>query len=164
MAIKLNPVRHLAKLKREAFSHGEKFASEDAAVADPIGLKNIGAVYTVVPPGKAACPFHVHHMEDEMFVILSGKGSYRFGDDVFAVGAGDVLGAPAGRTEFAHQLTNVWEEPLCYLAVSSISDTEVCEYPDSGKFYVRSRRSTANRFSFIGRREQEVGYFDGEED
>jgi len=163
VALKLNPVRHLQSLKRTAFSHGKKFASEDASVAEPLGLKQIGAVYTVVPPGKSACPFHVHHMEDEMFVILSGVGSYRFGDEVYAVKAGDVLGAPAGGTEFAHQLVNVGAEPLCYLAVSSISDTEICEFPDSGKFSVRSRRSSALRFSFVGRREDEVDYFDGEE-
>ena len=47
MALKLNPVRHLQSLKRTAFSHGKKFASEDAPVAEPLGLKQIGAVFGI---------------------------------------------------------------------------------------------------------------------
>jgi uncharacterized cupin superfamily protein len=43
------------------------------------GLKSLGFGYSEVAPGKSSCPFHNHHVEDEMFVMLEGEGTYRFG-------------------------------------------------------------------------------------
>ena len=103
-----------------------------------MGVTQIGASYSEVPPGKAGCPCHVHHVEDEMFVILEGEGTYRFGSESYPVMAGDVLGAPRGGIEYAHKLTNTGKGPLKYLSISTRSDIEVCEYPDSNKFMVSS--------------------------
>lgn len=163
-----NAFVRLSELKTDPYAHGELYASADAPVADELGLTKIGAIYTVVPPGKTACPFHVHHAEDEMFVLLSGRGEYRFGTERHQVQAGDVLGAPIGGPEYAHQLLNTGQEPLVYLSISSKADVDVCEYPDSGKFGVMSGRGKkrvfgGKGFSFIGRAESAVDYFDGEE-
>jgi uncharacterized cupin superfamily protein len=51
------------------------------------------------------------------------------------------------------------------LAISSKSETEVCEYPDSGKFLVASRSSLGEKrkFRFIGRSENSLGYWEGED-
>ena len=66
---------------------------------------------------------------------------------------------------YAHKLTNTGQGPLKYLAISSKSETEVCEYPDSGKFLVSSKRSKGvdGRFRFIGRAEQSCDYWEGED-
>lgn len=153
----------LAELPSEEFRQGTFYVSRDAAVADPLQLTRLGAVYTEVPPGKTACPFHVHHMEDDLFVILSGRGTYRFGNQRHAVQAGDVLGAPRGGPEYAHQLINTGDEPLCYLAVSSKAPAEVCEYPDSGKFAVSSRLDSGQRrLWFVGRPEDARDYWEDE--
>ncbi len=96
-----------------------------------------------VPPGKSACPFHNHHVEDEMFIILEGEGTYRFGDESYPIKAGDVLGAPAGGPETAHQLINTGAVRCATTAFRPCRSTDVCEYPDSGKFGVYSRSSTA---------------------
>ncbi|MCZ4273868.1 cupin domain-containing protein [Maritalea porphyrae] len=159
----------LADLETTPFSHGKSYESYDAPVAKALGLTKLGAAYTVVPPGKTACPYHVHHAEDEMFIVLSGSGEYRFGDTVHQVQAGDVLGAPVGGAEFAHQLWNRGNEPLIYLAISSKADVDVCEYPDTGKFAVMSgsgktRRHGQSAFAFVGRAEQGLDYFDGDAD
>ena len=103
----MNPVAKLAELSLTPFKRGHAYASADAQVAQSIGLQKLGATYIEVPPGKTSCPFHVHHVEEEMFVILEGKGRYRFGSTVFEVETGDVLGAPCGGPEFAHKLTNI---------------------------------------------------------
>ncbi|WP_317929819.1 cupin domain-containing protein [Halioxenophilus sp. WMMB6] len=154
----------LAELPLEPFAEGERFACADAGLSERLGLSQLGAAYCEVPPGKSACPFHVHHVEDELFIILSGSGRYRFGEQSFDVKAGDVLGAPHGGADYAHQLINTGSEPLKYMAISSRSETEVCEYPDSGKFLVASRRSLGrlNSFRFIGRQESNCDYWDGE--
>ena len=129
----MTPVATLSALPLKSFSRGESYASADNRLADAIGLTKLGATYSEVPPGKSGCPYHVHHGVDEMFVILDGQGRYRFGDATYEVRAGDVLGAPCGRTEFAHKLTNTGATPLKYLAVSSVATNDVLEYPDSGK-------------------------------
>tara|TARA_Y100000815_G_scaffold267922_1_gene288137 strand:- start:33 stop:530 length:498 start_codon:yes stop_codon:yes gene_type:complete len=160
---KLDPVFRIAEAELTPFSQGAAYESQDAGIGDALGLTQIGAAYSEVPPGKSGCPFHVHHREDEMFVILEGVGEYRFGQDVYQVKAGDVLGAPRGGPEYAHKLTNVGEGPLKYLSISSKSDIEVCEYPDSGKFLVSSKRPDGTRFRHVGRSEDGLDYWDGEE-
>ena len=159
------PVIRLSELALEPYQHGERYRSMDAGLSEPMGLTQLGAAYSEIPPGKTACPFHVHHVEDEMFVVLSGTGEYRFGDGVHAVAGGDVLAAPRGGPEYAHQLTNTGTEALCYLAISSKAESDVCEYPDSNKFMVMSRRSAADdqRFRYVGRMHTHLDYFDGEE-
>ena len=98
-----------------------------------MGLTELGATNSEVPPGKSGCPYHVHHGVDEMFVILEGQGRCRFGEATHEVRAGDVLGAPRCRAEFAHKLTNTGGAPLKYLAIYSVATNVVLEYPDSGK-------------------------------
>lgn len=159
------PVLSLAELKLDAWSRGDLYQSEDVSFGAMLGLRTLGASYNVVPPGKSSCPFHNHHVEDEMFVILGGEGSYRFGGTVHAVKAGDVLGAPAGGPEYAHQLVNTGTGPLIYLGISTNVTTEVVEYPDSGKFLVSSRSGRdagAKPLRVIGRKEASLDYWDGE--
>jgi uncharacterized cupin superfamily protein len=159
-----SPVARLAELPREAFSQGVQYQSLDSDLSGRLRLTALGAVYTEVPPGKSACPFHVHHAEDELFIILEGQGDYRFGDVSYPVAAGDVLGAPRGGSEFAHKLINSGSVPLRYLAISSRAALDVCEYPDSGKFLVRSgvAKQDSQRFVYIGRAEDTLDYWDGE--
>ncbi|TGD74609.1 cupin domain-containing protein [Mangrovimicrobium sediminis] len=160
----LNPVARLAELSLEPFSRGEHWASQDAPLGERLALTQLGACYIEVQPGRSSCPCHVHHNEDELFVILEGEAEYRFGEHRYAVRAGDVLGAPRGGPEYAHKLTNTGSGTLRYLAVSSKADTEICEYPDSGKFAVFGRRKigSRDRLRFIGREADGLDYWDGE--
>lgn len=155
-----NPVARLSELPTETFDGDDKYGCEDAVLGDRLQLTALGAVYTTLPPGKSACPFHVHHAEDEMFVILEGSGSYRFGEAVYEIQAGDVLGAPIGGAEYAHKITNTGDAPLRYVAISSKAPIDVCEYPDSGKFMVRS--DGKEQFTYVGRVENTLNYWEGE--
>ena len=165
MTEKLNPVARLAELPMEPFEQGEHYECLDCSFGRRIGLEQMGISYSIVPPGKSACPFHVHHVEEEMFVILEGEGVYRFGEDRHAVKAGDVLSAPCGGPANAHKLTNTGTGPLKYLSISTLAETEICEYPDSGKFLasVRDSATRERRFRYIGRPDSEVDYWDGED-
>ncbi len=164
MAEEYCPVVNLENLDLQSYVQGDKYEARDGFVGDLLKLTQLGAVYTEVPPGKSACPFHVHHIEDELFFVLEGRGEYRFGDKIYAVTAGDVLGAPRGGPEYAHQLTNTGDTLLKYLILSSKSDTEICEYPDSGKFMVRRHSNGSDEgFRHVGRQTNALDYWDGEE-
>ncbi len=159
-----NPVVRLSDMSLVQ-SDEAGFRSKDALVGKLLQLTRLGCAFTEVSPGETACPFHVHHAEDEMFVILAGEGEYRFGERRYRVQAGDVLGAPLGGVDYAHQLFNTGSEPLRYLAISSLADLDVQQFPDSGKFLVTSRPvpgSARKRFFFKGREADQQDDFEGE--
>lgn len=145
-----------------------KFKAKLGEVALPLGLKNIGCMLHIVNAGETAFPFHNHHNMDEMFVILSGTGEYRFGTTTHQIIQGDVLAAPAGGADKAHQIINTGTDELRYLGISDIVDTSVVEYPDSDKIAISSRmidgdpRTAEFRFKTYTTNEQPE-YFDGEE-
>lgn len=97
----------------------------------------LGVVQNTLRRGQVGCPFHLHHREDEVFYVLSGRGLLRYGDETWPIGPGDCVSCPAG-TRHAHQLANPYDEDLVYLAIGPYDRHEVCEYPDTGKIYVRS--------------------------
>ena len=122
----------------------------------------------VVAAGQKAFPRHAHHVNEEMFFIVAGEGTYRLGEETYPVKAGDLLSAPAGDVSTAHQILNTGAGELRYLAFSTKFDPDVVEYPDSNKFAVASmvpedKGLMGAKLMYIGRRESSLGYFDGEE-
>jgi uncharacterized cupin superfamily protein len=144
--------------------NGKSFAVKWGRVGPALGLKALGCAVHVVPPGKKGFPFHRHHVMDELFVILSGEGVYRWGEDVLPIKAGDLVAAPAGTK--AHQLINMGNVDLRYLGISSVAATEVVDYPDSGKIGVvagvKDGDFRSATYSGMGRMEK-ADYYDGED-
>jgi uncharacterized cupin superfamily protein len=126
-------VINLDELKLEQFAKGETFESASARIGPLLGAKDLGYSYDVVPPGKRSCPFHSHRAEEEMFFIVRGTGTLRYGSEARKIRAGDVICCPTGGPETAHQIVNDSDAPLAYLSVSTMMPAEVCEYPDSNK-------------------------------
>jgi len=161
------PVLNLDEVEFRDNGHGAEFAAKIGRIGPTIGAKNLGCTLTVVPPGKRAYPFHAHHVNEEMFFILSGTGTLRHGTETFPVRAGDVIASPPGGPEVAHQLVNSGTEELRYLSFSTLQQPEVVEYPDSAKFAVLSGLPpsgdyTKARVAYIGRKENSLDYWDGE--
>ncbi len=160
------PVINLADVPLRDTGNGEGFAARVGSFGGMIGSKGIGVMLHVVEPGKKAFPFHVHHQIHELFLILEGEGEYRFGKERYPVKAGDVLAAPTGGPENAHQIINKGKSPMKYLGISTTVDTEVVEYPDSGKFAVTSRfdwQTMSGGVRYIARPAGSLDYYDGEE-
>lgn len=162
------PVVNIADLDMKASSHGSRFACEAGRIGGVTGMRDLGAQYVVVPPGKSGFPFHAHHNNEEMFIILEGTADYRLGDQIYPVGAGDVLAAPAGGAETAHQLINTGKTDLRYFAISTRHDPDILEYPDSGKYMVASGIPAGGgmmgaKFVLRGRDKPLLGYWDGED-
>jgi uncharacterized cupin superfamily protein len=134
-------VVNIEDLELEHFEKGEKFACDAVRIGSLLGAKDLGYSYDVVPPGKRSCPFHSHHAEEEMFFIVKGTGTLRYGAETRKVRAGDVICCPTGGPDTAHQLINDSKEDLAYLSISTMAVAEVCEYPDSKKFGAYGGRS-----------------------
>ncbi|OCW59562.1 cupin domain-containing protein [Hoeflea olei] len=164
----MHQIVSLRALPLTAQSHGESYEAHLASVAAPLGAKLLGARYVEVPAGKKAWPFHCHHANDELFVILGGTGVLRHGGEDYEVAAGDVVVCPAGGVETAHQLRAGATEPLRYLAVSTMNEPDVLEYPDSGKVAVYAGAApggekAARRLELTVKKDAGVGYWEGEE-
>ena len=163
----VKPVVNIADVALRENSHGDRFQAKIGSFGRAIGSTGIGCMLHVVPPGKRAFPFHAHHVIHELFIILEGAGEYRFGDKSYPVKAGDVCAAPAGNgPEFAHQLINTGPDDLKFLGISTATTTDVCEYPDSGKFAITSRfdwnNPSGGGIRYVGRTESTIDYWDGE--
>lgn len=126
-------VVNLSDLELEHFEKGGKYACESVRIGPLVGAKDLGYSYDVVQPGKISCPFHSHRAEEEMFFVVRGAGTLRYGGDTRKIRAGDVICCPTGGPETAHQIVNDSDAPLAYLSISTRMPAEVCEYPDSGK-------------------------------
>jgi uncharacterized cupin superfamily protein len=138
------------------------YTSKRALFSKGIGARKLGYNLTELPPGKTQCPFHSHREEEEMFLVLEGQGELRFGDQRFKIRKHDVIACPTGDATVAHQIINTGTVPLRYLALSNLSDTEICEYPDSNKVGVFAAASGTPglRKLFLG--EANVNYYDRE--
>jgi uncharacterized cupin superfamily protein len=126
-------VVNLDQLELEEGAKGDRFAWKTAQISKALGAKDLGYCLDVIPPGKSACPFHSHRGQEEMFFVLSGKGTLRYGAEKRPIRAGDVICCPTGGPETAHQVINDSAEELRMLSVSTKIYPDVCEYPDSGK-------------------------------
>jgi len=131
-------------------SHGERYESRHYQVGSRIGAQKLGYNLTELPAGKTGFPYHFHHVNEELFLVLEGTGTLRTPDGNHPLRPGDLVCCPPG-PDGAHQIVNSGAVPLRYLALSTVQDPEVVEYPDSGKYGVIAGRTP-------GRSIQEAGF------
>ena len=119
-------------------------------------------VYELLP-GQTQCPYHFHHGEDELILVLRGRPTLRTPEGERQLEAGDFAHFPRG-PEGTHQVVNRTDEPARYVLGSSSCSPEICEYPDSGKIgvYSNGASSRGERLRSLHRVDNDVDYFDGE--
>jgi uncharacterized cupin superfamily protein len=144
------------------------YAYKSAEVATALGARGLGFHVEVLPAGKVSCPFHFHHQEEELFLVLEGEMTLRqgkeedgriVGEERLPVRAGDFVSFPPG-TRIAHQLVNESAADCLFLALSRREPAEICEYPDSDKVLYACANGSARRM-FL--RSDVKDYWHGEE-
>ena len=131
-------------------------------ISEKIGAEKLGYSIMVLEPGFKACPFHNHHVSEEMFLVLSGSGTLRFGCKKHEIVKDDIIACPPGGTDLAHQIVNTGSEPLKVLCVSTNEYTDICEYPDSNKALSMVGKQGNRSFRHISRLGDKIDYFEGE--
>jgi uncharacterized cupin superfamily protein len=95
------------------------------------GAQALGCSLFELDPGGQAVPYHVHHANEELLIVLDGALELRTPEGSREVARGAVVAFPAGPAG-AHRLRNVFDQPARYLIVSTMRFPEVAEQIDTG--------------------------------
>ncbi len=99
-----------------------------------------------------AVPYHFHHQNEELFLIIEREATLRQNDCKRIVKKGGLLFFTNG-PEGAHQLYNHTDKPVKYFDLITQREGDVCEYPDSDKVNCGE----------VYQKKDQVDYFTGEE-
>jgi uncharacterized cupin superfamily protein len=105
-----------------------------------LGGQMLGASVYLMGPGQKSFPYHFHHANEEMLIVLEGEVTVRTPEGEQSAGRGDALIFNRGEAG-AHQVINSGEDAARILMMSTMIDPDVAEYPDSGNLGVFARRA-----------------------
>ncbi|HEX6301312.1 MAG TPA: cupin domain-containing protein [Acidimicrobiia bacterium] len=134
-------------------------------LARRLGGQMLGASIFVIGPGQKSFPYHFHHSNEEMLIVLDGSITVRTPEGDELASRGDAMIFRKG-PEGAHQMINSSDSEARILMISTMVEPEIAEYPDTGKIGVFAGRAPggtceASLWKFLDG-SAEVGYFDGE--
>ena len=130
-------------------------------VGQQAGARALGAALYEVEAGSGVSPYHVHHANEELLLVLAGRPTVRTPDGERELRAGDLVAFPAG-PDGAHRVDNRADEPARVLLVSTMVAPDVVEHPDSRKVLVLTGDIEGDTPPRAFRMEDEVPPFAGE--
>lgn len=107
------------------------FRSRGMRLGPRTGAEELGATLFELAPGGASSPYHFHHGNEEMLLVLAGRPSLRGPQGERPLEPGEVMAFPRGPAG-AHRLTNPSDEPARFVIFSTMRFPEVAEHPDTG--------------------------------
>lgn len=103
-----------------------------ARVGAAAGGRMLGASLYELEPGAAVSPLHLHHANEEMLVVMSGRAVARTPEGERDLAEGELVAFPAG-PEGTHQVVNRSDAPARVLVISTMVVPDVVEHPESDK-------------------------------
>lgn len=134
-------------------------------LARRLGGEMLGASVYLIHPGQKSFPYHFHHSNEEMLIVLEGTVTVRTPGGEELARRGDAMIFNKG-PDGAHQVINTSDEPARILMMSTMVEPEIAEYPDSGKVGVFAGRAPgaegeATLWTYLDG-SAELDYFEGE--
>jgi uncharacterized cupin superfamily protein len=122
-----------------------------------IGASQLGGSIYELPPGQSVCPYHAEYAEEEWLLVLTGVCTVRDPDGTHELRAGDVVCFTTG-PDGAHKVSNLSDETIRVLMLSTVKWPAITVYPDSGK--VGAYMAPGRKLIF--RESDAREYYDGE--
>jgi uncharacterized cupin superfamily protein len=154
-------IRNFNDAPAEREQRAPLYDSVCARLARGTAARKLGASIDTVAPGMRSCPYHFHHAQEEMFIVIEGHGTLRVAGELIPLRAGDIAFIPPGPA-YPHQIINTSAAPLKYLSISTRDMPEIVEYPDSDKYLASAALGDGKFFDAIQRSRNNVDYWDGE--
>jgi uncharacterized cupin superfamily protein len=110
---------------------GERGGNRVARLGAAVGSQRLGASIVELASGALSSPYHFHHANEELLIVLSGTPELRMPDGVRELQPGEVVSFPCG-PEGAHRVRNTSPEPCRLLLISEMNFPEIVSYPDTG--------------------------------
>ena len=107
------------------------FRARVSRVAHRAGGSELGASLFDVEPGGAVSPYHVHHGNEEMLIVIAGRPELRTPQGRRTLEPGAVVSFPRGPVG-AHQVRNPGPDKVRVLLISTMHHPEVVEHLDTG--------------------------------
>ncbi len=144
------------------YDHGAS-AFRRKELSNAVDAEQLGCSLYELEAGKRSWPYHYHTANEEAIFVLEGEGTIRLEDGEASLEAGDYVSLPADETG-GHQVVNDGDDPLRYLAVSTMNEPDVTIYPEMEKLGVfvgsppggRDERSFHGYYPIDG----DVGYWE----
>jgi len=95
------------------------------------GLTELGCALYELDAGGQAAPYHMHHGNDELLIVLDGTVELRTPEGTRTLGRGAFAGFPRGAAG-AHRIRNASTEKARYVLISTMRFPEVAEQLDTG--------------------------------
>ncbi|MGI8593269.1 MAG: cupin domain-containing protein [Solirubrobacteraceae bacterium] len=102
-----------------------------ARVGAHAGARELGATLYEIAPGGAVSPYHLHHANEELLIVLAGRPRLRTPEGVTTLDPGTVVAFPPG-PDGAHRISNAGPDPARVLVCSTMRRPEVAEHLDTG--------------------------------
>ena len=95
------------------------------------GARELGATLYDLEPGGSVSPYHLHHSNEELLVVLAGRPALRTPEGTRTLEPGALVAFRRGE-EGAHRVTNPGEDPARVLLISTMNLPDVAEHVDTG--------------------------------
>jgi len=107
------------------------FRVRGARVGHHANAGELGATLYEIAPGGRVSPYHLHHANEELLVVLDGTPELRTPAGVRTLEPGAVVAFPAG-PDGAHAVRNPGDAPARVLLVSTMRLPDIAEHLDTG--------------------------------
>ncbi|MFB1063014.1 cupin domain-containing protein [Natrinema sp. H-ect4] len=113
----------------------EQTAFRRKELSTAVDASDLGCSLYELPPGMRSWPYHYHTANEEAIYVLAGDGKLKTEDGLEPLTAGDYVTFPADERG-GHRVVNDGDEPLRYLAMSTMNEPDITVYPEMKKFGV----------------------------
>jgi uncharacterized cupin superfamily protein len=106
---------------------------EDRYLTPALGVGHLAAKVQIVNPGAASVELHSHSSQDELYLILSGRGTAQIASHRVPVGPGSLIAKPTG-PDLSSTIFADSGEPVVILDIEAVAThygrKDVCVCPD----------------------------------
>jgi len=143
--------QNLLEPQWDAQLRGPPFSSRVMRLGARAGAQELGVSLYEIDPGGAVSPYHAHHGNEELLIVVTGNPQLRTPEGIRNLKPGDTVAFPRG-PKGAHRVSNPGRAPTRVLMFSTMNFPEVAEHLDTGTLLAMTGPGAGRAFPSDGER------------